>query len=170
MINVYFASKLCIRNSATVRKKRSRTPAPLPKRLPKPRLPWQTGEYERHATYHFVVPYPFLLLCRLMDVTPGQVLCDFMDNACGTNRKGNWKEHKSNLAEYFLGQDYGKHIYSEEKIVAMFRELDAIANLFPEGADRSFIEQHTQWRDNYQVYWFEKWMRRRETGDVKRET
>lgn len=50
------------------------------KQLPKPELKWQTGAYERQANFHFFLPYQFLLLCRLMDITPQQAILDFMDN------------------------------------------------------------------------------------------
>jgi hypothetical protein len=51
------------------------------KQKPKPNLKWQTGDYERHADFRFTLPYQFLLLCKLLNVTPEQVLRDFMDNA-----------------------------------------------------------------------------------------
>jgi len=51
------------------------------------RLKWQTGDYARMAEFHFYLPYQFLCLCKLMNVTPHDVLLRFMD----TLDCGSWK-------------------------------------------------------------------------------
>src|SRR3954471_21737915 len=92
----------------------------------KPELKWQTGDYARHADFHFILPYQFLLLCRLMDITPEQVLNDFMDNlSCGSWKREGRDNAKAKLIEYFIELGYGQQQYAVEDIRSMFKEMDA---------------------------------------------
>lgn len=89
---------------------------------PKPELKWQTGAYERHAEYKFILPYQFLLLCRLMDITPRDVLNDFMDNLyCGSWKREGKDKAKEQLINYFIALGYGQQHYAEDDIRAMFK-------------------------------------------------
>ena len=92
-------------------------------RQPKPRMPWQTGDYQRHANFRFILPYQFLLLCRIMNITPDQLLTDFMDDlSCGSWKRQGRERAKEKLIEYFIEHGYGRQHYTEEDIRAMFRE------------------------------------------------
>lgn len=73
-------------------------------RKPQPVLKWQTGDYDRHAEFKFVLPYPFLLLCRLVDKTPEDIIRDFADNlSCGS-----WKrEGRDEAKAHFRGPGNG---------------------------------------------------------------
>jgi hypothetical protein len=75
----------------------------------KPTLHWQTSAYERRAQFQFILPFPFLLVCKLIDVTLLQVLLDFMDNLSYSswNRKGKAKT-KEQLVAYFIDHGYGQ--------------------------------------------------------------
>lgn len=127
----------------------------------KPRMKWQTGEYERHADFRFTLPYQFLLLCRLMDITPDQVLTDFMDNlSCSSWKREGRDKAKEKLIDYFVEHGYGQHHYAPEDIRGIFGELDAIGLLWPEGAKSKMIDRHANWRDKYHTYWFRKWFRK----------
>lgn len=128
---------------------------------PKPRLKWQTGDYERHADFRFVLPYQFLLLCKLMDITPDQVLTDFMDNlSCSSWKRQGRDKAKERLIDYFVEHGYGQYRYTAEDIRAIFKELDAIGLLWPEGAKMKLIDLHAEWRDKYHTYWFKKWFKK----------
>ncbi len=128
---------------------------------PKPCMKWQTGDYERHADFRFTLPYQFLLLCRLMDITPDQVLTDFMDNlSCGSWKRQGRDKAKEKLIDYFVEHGYGQHHYTAEDIRTIFKELDAIGLLWPEGAKMKLIDLHAEWRDKYHTYWFKKWFRK----------
>ncbi len=124
----------------------------------KPVLEWQTGKYDRQQKFEIIMPYPFLLLCRTMNVTPENVIRDFLDNlSCGSwNRKGR-ELAKEKLVDYFIEHKYGQEYFSFEDIRKIFRELDAIGLLFPDGAREELIDLHVKWRDEYYNYWFEKW-------------
>lgn len=130
-------------------------------RKPKPELKWQTGAWDRLAHYHFILPYPFLLLCRLLGTTPKEMITDFMDNlGCGSwNREGRGaaKEH---LINYFMAHGYGQQQYTEADIRQLFKEMDAVGMLFPGEGNRKTINRYTQWRDQHQNWWFKKWFRK----------
>ena len=46
----------------------------------KPLFKWQIEAYKRHANFTFFLPYQFLLLCKLLQVTPEEVIRDFTIN------------------------------------------------------------------------------------------
>jgi hypothetical protein len=121
-------------------------------------MDWQTGDFERDATFHFILPYQFLLLCRLMDVTPEQLLTDFMDNlSCGSWKRSGKDEARKKLVEYFLEQGYGQHHYTPDNIHSVFREMNAMGMLWPEHAEMRLIDIHSNWIREYHQYWFHKW-------------
>jgi hypothetical protein len=130
-------------------------------RKPKPELKWQTGAYERHAEYRFILPYQFLLLCRLMDVPPQQVLTDFMDNlSCGSWKRAGRDQAKEHLINYFIAHGYGQHHYTEADIREIFKEMDAVGLLFPHNGSGKMVDLYSNWRDKHQTYWFKKWFRK----------
>lgn len=127
-------------------------------RIHKPVMKWQTGDFRRSQNYQFELPHQFLLLCRLMDITPEQLLIDFMDNLSF----GSWKREgrdkaRQSLVEYFLEHGYGQQHYSIEEIRAMFREMDAVGLLYPRDADTELVDTYSQWREKHLEYWFNKW-------------
>lgn len=121
---------------------------------------WQIGPYTRQAEFRFVLPVPFLMLCKLLEITPEQLLIDFMDDlSCGNwNREGR-DEAKKHLINYFIAHGYAKDRLRQEDALKMFSELDAIGKVWPEHAEMGLLELAAQWRDAYQEYWFNKWMK-----------
>lgn len=127
----------------------------------KPELKWQTGDYTAHPTYHFSLPYAFLLLCRLVDEKPETLLLDFMDNlACGSWKREGRHEAKENLINYFIQHGYGRQHYSEQDLRLMFKEMDAMGMLFPKNGKMKLIDTYANWRDQHYTYWFKKWFRK----------
>ncbi len=127
----------------------------------KPQLKWQTGEYQRHAEFNFMLPYQFLLLCKLMDITPFQVLTDFMDNlSCGSWRREGREKAKEKLIDYFIEHGYGQRCYSAEDIRCVFKEMDAIGMVWPDQGNSNLIDLTDKWRSKYHAYWFKKWFRK----------
>lgn len=130
----------------------------ISRRKVKPILKWQTGEYERHAEFKFILPYQFLLLCKLVDKTPNQVLGDFMDNlSCDSWKREGRDNAKSKLIEYFIEHGYGKEYFSQEELKTIFAELDAIGRLWPSTSKQKLLDLHFKWRKKYQNFWFKKW-------------
>lgn len=124
-------------------------------------MKWQKGEYARHAGLRFTLPMQFLMLCRLMEVTPEQVLTDFMDNlGCGSWRREGREKARESVTEYFIAHGYGQHYYGEEDIRLIFRELDAIGMLWPVKGKMKLVDLHSRWRDEYYRYWYRKWFRK----------
>jgi hypothetical protein len=144
-----------------VRKKKSLPQNNPAARRPKPLLSWQTGEYRRHQSLQIMIPQQLLLLCKLADVTPRQVIADFMENLAGESlHRGPADTSQEKLMDYFLERRYGHDRYSRAEMLNIFRELNAISMLYPWGADNSFVDFHAQWREGYQAYWFDKWMQK----------
>lgn len=138
--------------------KKTRTKEKIPAKR-KPQMKWQTGAYDRYAEFRFILPYPFLLLCRLMDITPEGLVRDFTDNlACGSFKREGRDEAKEHLINYFIEHGYGQHQYTEADIRRMFREMDAVGMLFPFGAKDKMMERYATWREEYLRYWFKHWI------------
>ncbi|MBO9572964.1 MAG: hypothetical protein J7497_12280 [Chitinophagaceae bacterium] len=128
------------------------------RKKPHPRFSWQKEDYSRKAEFSFILPQQFLLLCRLMSVTPRQMLVDFMDIiSCGSWKREGREASREKLIDYFLEQGYGKQYYSTAEIKSIFKELDAIGLLYPFNATQELINEHTRWRETYHTWWFEKW-------------
>jgi hypothetical protein len=93
----------------------------------KPKLKWQTGDYDRRPELNFTLPYQFLLLCRLMDTIPRQMILDFTDNlSCGSWKREGRDKAKEHLTNYFIAHGYGQQHYCEEDIREIFKEMDAL--------------------------------------------
>lgn len=131
----------------------------LPKKLPQPNAKWQTGDYAGIQEFRFHLPTGFLLLCRLWDTTPDQVLMDFMDNLShGSHNRKHRDEAKQHLQNYILEMTYGQQRhYNMHDIKNMFTELDAIGRLWPQDAKQKMMDLHIRWQDNYYHCWFNKW-------------
>ncbi|PVD52690.1 hypothetical protein DC498_09270 [Terrimonas sp.] len=130
---------------------------------PRPVLKWQTGAYDRDANFKFVLPYQFLLLCRLVDKTPREIIWDFTDNlACASSNREGRDAAKEHLINYFIAHGYGQHHYSEEDIRQIFKEMDAIGMLFPRESNgkMNLIDLYAKWRDKHHTYFFKKWFRK----------
>lgn len=126
-----------------------------------PRLKWQTGEYDRNAAFKFMLPYPFLLLCKLVDKTPEDIIRDFVDNlSCGSWNRAGRDQAKEHLIHYFIAHGYGQHHYCEEDIRQMFKEMDAMGLLFPTNGKMKLLDVYADWRDQHQHYFFKKWFRK----------
>ena len=128
-------------------------------RIHKPVMKWQTGEYQPTQTLTFEFPLQFLMICKLANVSPQQLLSDFIDNLSN----GSWKREgrgkaRQQLAEYFIEHGYGKDSYSQEELREMFAELDAMASLFPKNGNAAQLDAYSAWRSSHQDYWFNKWL------------
>lgn len=142
--------QISIMKKVTVAKAKSPTP--------KPELEWQTGEYSRDAEFKFLLPYQFLLLCKLMDVPPEDMVQDFMDNlSCGSWKRAGRDEAKEHLVNYFVSHGYGKQYYSEDDIRQMFKEMDALGLLFPVNGSGKLLDSYSDWRSEHHDFWFNKW-------------
>ncbi|MBS1653286.1 MAG: hypothetical protein JSU05_00450 [Bacteroidetes bacterium] len=126
--------------------------------LPPPDMEWQTGAYDRHASFAFILPYPFLLVCKLLEVTPEELLLDFMDHLAFSSWKRTGKETaRTHLTEYFMAHGYGQQLYTPEDIRFILRELEALSLVWPDKCAMEFTELSSEWRKEYYHYWFNKW-------------
>jgi hypothetical protein len=121
-------------------------------------MKWQTGAYARHANFNFILPYQFLLLCKLMDTTPQQMLIDFMDNlSCSAWKREGRDKAKTYLIEYFIEHGDGQKHYAVEDIRSIFKEMDAVGMVWPTDGKMKLMELSAKWQKKYHAYWFKKW-------------
>ena len=133
---------------------------------PQPELPWQTGKYKRRCNYTFHLPYSFLLLCKLWQTPPEEILADFMDNLShGSWQRAGRDEAKKQLTQYIIAMGYGQQHYSVTDIQTIFAELDAIGMLFPND-NEAMRKVHVPWRNKYYNYWFNKWFTKYNRNDT----
>lgn len=125
-----------------------------------PYLEWQTGQYERFARFSFILPYRFLLLCRLVETPPQKILEDFMAHL-GCQNAGREDQHiaQKHLKYYFLANGYGQQYYTRREIHLLFTEMSAVSVLFPHD-DEARMDDHVTWRDDHQHQWFENWFQK----------
>ena len=121
-------------------------------------MKWQIGEYNRSMEFKTLIPYQFLLLCKIVNVTPKEMLLDFMDNlSCGSWRREGRDEINAKLVEYFILHQYGHDDYTIDEIREIFKEMDAQGALYPKNGNENIVDLHVKWRDKYQKYWSKKW-------------
>lgn len=119
---------------------------------------WLTGDYQRYAEYKIMLPYEFLMVCKLFDVTPREVIMDFVEAVSANSLKFSERQERiTKAAEYMVGCGYGAGHYSDESRAQIFEELRAIGRLWPHNAPMDIIDTHADWRDRYFDYWFDKW-------------
>jgi hypothetical protein len=129
-------------------------------RIHKPVMKWQTGNYNSTQTLTFDLPQQFLMICKLADVTPQQIISDFMDNlSCGSWKREGRDTARRLLVEYFIEHGYGQRYYSTDELRIMFRELDAVGLLFPKEGAPEVLDAYADWRDKHHEYWLKKWSR-----------
>jgi len=136
---------------------------PLPKKLSKPHIKWQTDDYAETQEFSFFIPYGVLMLCKCWNCTPNELLTGFLDNLNG----GAWKragreEAKQHLHNYIIAMHYGQGFYRREEIRTQLTELDALGAQWPGHGDsnKKMINHYCRWRDKYKNYWFKKWFRK----------
>lgn len=124
----------------------------------KPVAPPKPGPYSRMLEFKCHLPVQFLLLCKLVQVPPEDMLHDFMTNLGhdSWNRSSN-EARRTTATAYFMQCGYGQDFYTPEDLQQIFRELDAIGSLWPERAKMKLIDLHAKWRNKYYKYWFRKW-------------
>ena len=134
-----------------------------PKKKPtlEARYKWDKDEYARDQTLRLILPWQFLFMCKLTDVTPDTVINQFMNDLGHEN----WKRRENDairqtLVDYFILSGYGQKWYTEQEIRQMFKELDAIGSLWPSDGGMKLIDRHAKWRNKYHDYWFKKWYRK----------
>lgn len=72
----------------------------------------------------------FLLIAKLVNVPPDDIVTDFMDNlSCGSWKRKGRDKAKEKLVDYFIEHGYGQEYYTAEDIRTMFKELDVIGCL-----------------------------------------
>ncbi|RFM27931.1 hypothetical protein [Deminuibacter soli] len=104
------------------------------------------------------LPPDFSMVCTLLDVSPEQVLIEFMDNVSRRIPSKGDAERDAAL-NYMLHCQYGNHLFNPADYTALFKELDAIRSLWPQPKlqTAAFIDDFVKWRSILHRNWFNKW-------------
>jgi hypothetical protein len=124
----------------------------------KPALPWQVGEYAQYHSERIRIPPQLLLICKIFNIPPMDLIDDFLNNAAlsAWKREGN-DTAREKVIEYLIACGYGKDFYSDEERRQILKEADAQGILWPKNADIKLFDLAVVWRQNYHKYWFDKW-------------
>lgn len=120
-------------------------------------MKWQTGDYDRYAEFQFILPHPFLMLCRLLAITPEKMLRDFMDCLSCESLKPGPEIPRAHLLDYVISQGYGQELYAGQELRELFREMEAMSILFPAGGKRKQVDRYVSWKSGHYKYLFRKW-------------
>lgn len=113
------------------------------------------------------IPCEIVMLCKLMDVSAGNILSALLSCLAVENFKNNPEAAKQHCIDFFIHYGFGSDYYTEEDIRTMFAELAKINDLFPdEKASDTFLDVHCDWREKYYEYWFNKWYWKTRRKDV----
>lgn len=132
-----------------------------PKKSPKSAIKWQTGHYAPSQDFRFHIPYGVLMLCKIWDCTPNDLISDFLDNLNGGawHREGR-NQAKQHLYNYMIEMQYGQQHFSTEEIRTQFQELDALGQQWPAKGKEKIRNQYCKWRTHYINWWFKKWFKK----------
>ena len=111
---------------------------------------------ERSLEYRTMMPWQFLLLCKLTNTKPEKILHDFMCNV-GMEGYGLGEVQRAKAMEYFISCGYGQDFYTVEDIRKIGKEMESISTLFPSNGKMKLIDLHSKWRKRYYKYWLKKW-------------
>jgi hypothetical protein len=91
-------------------------------------------------------------------VSPEHLITDFLDNLAHASPKREGRDRaKEKLVEYILLSGYGKNYYSEEDLLQMIRELDALGLLFPKNGGDKLLDSYVAFREDFYKHWFHHW-------------
>lgn len=140
-----------MKKKAAIKKKPQR-------RKPKPSLPWQVGEYAEYRSEEIWIPPQLLLICKILDIPPMDLIDDFLNNAAlaAWKREGN-ETAREKMIEYLMACGYGKKFYSDEERKQILREADAQGMIWPRNPDMKLLDLTSAWRASYHIHWFNKW-------------
>jgi hypothetical protein len=116
--------------------------------------PWRRADV---AELKLRVPAEVLMLCKLMNTTPHEVVQAFLSCLAVEKDKKNPGEAKEASGNFFIRYGFGKDYYSEDEIRQMFSEIGKVNDLWPDGAPIKFIDEHAYWRRKYSKNWFKRW-------------
>ncbi|MCH5716103.1 hypothetical protein [Niabella hibiscisoli] len=118
--------------------------------------------------FYFAVS--FLAALQANGGNPKRLLTDFMDNLAHSSWNSEGRDAaKAQLVEYFIAHGYGQQHYTAADIRSLFKEMDAIGQLYPDKGTTKMIKRYTQWRDKHYHYSFKKWYRQLRRSHPKKE-
>lgn len=111
--------------------------------------------------FHLWIPPSVLLLCKLLDISPEQLLKDFLEILSFNSwKRPERQKQRSILTEYIVENNYGSQFYHPNDIREMFRELDALGLLYPKDGEEKTVDTYVSYRTMFYTYWFDKWAKK----------
>jgi hypothetical protein len=128
----------------------------------KPTLKWQVGDYSRTIELIEHLPYTILLLCKILNTTPRQIILDFLDNlSCGSWKREGRDKAKGKLVDYVIEMGYGNEYFTEEEIRILFKDFDALGMVWPNNSgDMKLVDKYATWRNRHYKFLFKKWFKK----------
>lgn len=121
-----------------------------------PRVEWQTGEFDRRLSLSTVLPYEFLLLCKLINVTPSRAILDFLEELSFSNNSKKSAREDDAVLKYFISR-YNNE-FSDQEVTKLISELSIPSKIELSGADNELLDLFERWKDRYYHHWFNKWL------------
>jgi hypothetical protein len=101
------------------------------------------------------IPKQLELICQLLEITPQQVLQNFIDDvSLEVNSSGG--DERRMAVEYFMRVGYGMHRYEFDQVEQMFDGLNWLRCQWP-GNDAEKEKQYLQERRKFLKQWFKEW-------------
>ena len=87
----------------------------------------------------------FANLCDLLETTPEKILQDFVDNVSLDVRHSHGGDARSCAVEYFMGLNYGTHVFDPVEIGMIFSHLEHIRQQLEKAGRGGGIRQYREW-------------------------
>jgi hypothetical protein len=116
------------------------------------------AEVNKPFTLLLTVPFQFVLLCRLLGITPEKMLTEFAEHVAMTTWKNqNSENQRKLLREYISEMKYGCERFSVAELKELLQHLSVFSSINLADAPVSLLEVHETWRDQYLKHWFQYW-------------
>lgn len=121
----------------------------------KERKPWDGSQVQE---VRLRIPTDVVMLCKLVDAHPEDLLQCFMNCLALERNKKNPEAAKHASVDFFIRYGFGAEYYTEDELRQMFAELRRVNELWLDDLmTTKFIDHHANWRKKYYKRWFKKW-------------
>lgn len=108
----------------------------------------------------FSFPFAFIALCKMLQVTPMEILMGLTYDIGSEVSVSNGLVHQR-ATEYFLSQGYGQGLFTKEQVRQMIAELGIVKGLVDFNdigkVEHNYFPQWGRLRESYYRVWEKKW-------------
>jgi len=129
--------------------------------MAKSKLSPKSDPFAREQVVRLSTPFPLWNLCKLLEVTPIQIVDDLFKNIGSPVKFGSFGETTANqeATEFFLRQGYGREYYTKDEVRQMIAELGIVEGIIPpfDSSYDKIFNDYIRMRDVYLRVWKSKW-------------